>query len=419
MAVKLGLRTPPTPAQAAAVPPAITAEAMWQSSGSDSQTIAAAGTLSTESRTSLLTSKIKDLLASVRREPAAHGVESRAQPRLRPDSVEPETPRLSEALLRPGRTLSPGCPGLVPKLGRTPAPDFPSPLPKLGRMPSPDCHRADHGGPAGQLSGESAEVNGGSPSSESWHEPADELYNGSHSAGKSIVPNKPYKTAMTRPSGISNSRGSRDPSSNSNDSSVKSADPSSLNSEVTPQNKETHKSSSSMSRDPLDMSSDFSIDNVDPSSTNSQITEAEQALMDSTMLSELKDLSDSEGYSEEDDSWFTFDSIEEAGYSVPACTEQRPVQLQISIQQAPMGTPQQRHVCVRLYVTESLQGVRYVAPSCNPEVMQECGSLGDHPLSLEWLRHVHVEEARRYLMDVAGTSAVTQLSQIKPRLDHP
>ena len=395
--MRLGLRSPPTPAQAAAVLPAVTAEAMWLSSSSDSQTIGAAGTLSTESRTSLLTGKIKDLLASVRREPAAHGVELRAQPRLRPDSVEPETPRLSEALPRPGRT---------------PSPDCPSPLPKLGKMPSPDCQRADRGAPAGQLSGKPAEISGGSTSSESWHEPTGELHNGSYSAGKSIVSNETCKTAMARPSSTSNSRGSRDPSSTSSDSSVKSADKSGLNSEVTPQNKETNKSSSSISRGPLDTSSDSSISNADPSGTNSQITAAEQASRNSTMLSELKDLSDPEGASGEDDSWFVLDSSEESGSFVPAGTEQRPVQLQISIQQAPLGAPQQQHVCVRLYVTESLQGVRYVAPSCDPEVMQECGSLGDHPLSLEWLRHVHVEEARRYLMDVAGTSAVTQLSQI-------
>ena len=383
--MRLGLRSPATPAQAAAVSPAVTAEAMRLSSSSDSQTIGAAGTLSTESRTSLLTGKIKDLLASVRREPAAHGVESRAQPRLRPDSVEPETPRLSEALPTPGRMLS------------------------------PDCQRADHGAPAGHLLGESAEVNGVSPSSELWREPAGELHSGSHTAGKSSTSSEPYKTATPRPSNTSNSRGSRDPLSNSSDSSVKSADPSRLNSEVTPQNKETNKSSGSISRDPLDTSSDPGISNADPSSTNSQISEAEQASRISTMLSELEDLSDSEGFSEEDDSCFMSDSSEESGCFVPARTEQRPVQLQFSIQQAPMGAPPQQHVCVRLYVTESLQGVRYVAPSCDLEVMQECGSLGDHPLSLEWLRHVHVEEARRYLMDVAGTLTVTQLSQIKPR----
>ena len=322
MAVRLGLRTSPTPAQAAAVPPAVTAEAMWLSSGSDSQSIGAAGTLSTESRTSLLTSKIKDLLASVRREPAAHGVGSRAQPRLRPDSVEPQTPRLSEALPRPGRTLSPGCPGLVPKLGRAPDPDCPSPLPKLGRTPSPDSQHDDHGAPAGRLSGKSTEVNGGSTFLESWHEPAGELHSRSYFAGKSTISKETCKTATTRPSSTSNSRGSRDPSSKSIDFSVKRVDPSSLNSEVIPQYKEIDQSSSSISREPLDMSSDSRISNAGPSSTNSQITEAGQGSRNSTMLFELKDLSDSEGYSEEDDSCFTYDSSEEAGCFVPACTEQ-------------------------------------------------------------------------------------------------
>ena len=88
--------------------------------------------------------------------------------------------------------------------------------------------------------------------------------------------------------------------------------------------------------------------------------------------------------------------------SVPVCAEQGPVQLYLGVQSAPAGSPPEQHVCVRLFVTESHQGVRYVAPSCSSEVLQEEGHAESRSLSLEWLRHVHVEEARQYLMDVAG-----------------
>ena len=88
--------------------------------------------------------------------------------------------------------------------------------------------------------------------------------------------------------------------------------------------------------------------------------------------------------------------------SVPACADQGPVQLYLGVQSAPARSPPEQHVRVRLFVTESHQGVRYVAPTCSPEILQEKAHAESRSLSLEWLRHVHVEEARQYLMDVAG-----------------
>ena len=320
---------------------------MGSGMSADRQASKGLGSTSMEMRSIQLTERIQNVLASVRREPLAY--KSGQSHQQLPDSMEPETPRHREVLPKLGRTWSPGCP---------------SPVPEPGRAPSRSCQ--DPRVPAEQLSAE--DPVGGSAFLETWHEPTGQLHSGSVSGRRLSGALESYRTAKTLLTSSSSSRSQRAACC---DSSI----------------------------------TDSSIRMADPSSLSSNRTEAERTLWDDAASSDLEDLSDARNSSDEDSRLDSFDSASsEKDFCVPACHECGPVQLQISIQQAPKGfqQQQQRHVCVRLYVTEVLEGVRYVAPWCSPEPVQEGGSPGDHPLDLEWLRHVHVEQARHYLMDVAG-----------------
>ena len=330
-----------------AVPDA-TAYAARLGSGEKRQTSNGVGSTSTESRTSQLTDRIQNVLASVRREPLARGFDQSQQ---HPDGMEPETPRLCEALRRPGRTLSPDCPSPVPELGRAACPSCPN--------PDVPARQLSEGGPSGA-----------STPLESWHDPTGQLRSGSLSRSGLSKAFESYGTART----ALTSSSSRDKTrARSNEMSVR----------------------------------DFSIRVADTSSLCSTMTEAEHAVWDGAAPSDVEDLSDVENTAIEDARRNECDSASEKDLCVPACLERGPVQIQISVQHAQVGTAQhqrRQHVSVRLYVTEVLDGVGYVAPGCGPEPVLEGGSPGDHPLDLEWLRHVHVERARHYLMDVAGAA---------------
>ena len=139
--------------------------------------------------------------------------------------------------------------------------------------------------------------------------------------------------------------------------------------------------------------------------SSSIMTDAEREIWEGAADSDLEDLSDMESSADEDGIQQSHVSASKDDTWAPASVERAPVQVQLSIQHRQAGSgPQRPHVCVRLYVTESLRGVRYVAPDGSAEPVQEGGCPGDYPLDLEWLRQVHVEQARRYLMDVAGAS---------------
>ena len=323
-----------------------TADAACLGSGDKGQTSNGPGSTSTESRTSQLTDRIQDLLASVRREPLAHGLHQNQQ---HPDGMEPETPRPCEAVRRPGRTLSPGCPSPVPKPGRAPSHSCPNPSVPAGQLSVEDSHAA-------------------STPPESWHDPTGQLHGGSLSGSRLSGAYESYVTARTV---LKSSSSCSKATATSNDPSI----------------------------------SDSSIRSANTSSLCSEMTEAQHEVWDGVTLSDMEDLPDVED-----------GRLYECGLApgkhsyVPGHIERGPVQIQISVQQAQMGSEQrqnQQHVYVRLYVTEVLEGVRYVAPGCMPEPVLEGGSPGDHPLDLEWLRNVHVEQARHYLMDVAGASLLS------------
>ena len=89
----------------------------------------------------------------------------------------------------------------------------------------------------------------------------------------------------------------------------------------------------------------------------------------------------------------------------PAAAMQRPVQLQCSIHTDTAACPQQQRVRVQLLVTDKDGFMKYQAACCGPDSPQEQQPVEQHPLSLEWLRNVHIEKARQYLMDVAGTAS--------------
>ena len=89
----------------------------------------------------------------------------------------------------------------------------------------------------------------------------------------------------------------------------------------------------------------------------------------------------------------------------PAAATQRPVQLRLSIHTDFAACLEQQSVWVQLLVTENDGLMKYQAACCGPHSPQEEQSLAQHPLSLEWLRNVHIEKARQYLMDVAGTAS--------------
>lgn len=308
---------------------------MGSGNSADEQTREGLGRTSTETRSSQLTDRILNLLASVRGEPLAYELGQSQQ--QRPDSMEPETPRHHEAVPKLGRAWSPGCPSPVPEPGQ-----------------APNCSCQEPRVPAEQLPAE--DPIGGSTSLESL-------------AGRRLSgARESYHTAQTL---LTSSRSQV--AACSCDSSI----------------------------------SHSSIRMANPSSLSSMMTQPEHTLWDGAASSDLEDLLDA-GMSSKEDRWLDeHDSASWKEVCVPACSMKSPVQVEISIQRARMGfkqQQQQQHVCVRLYVTEVLEGVRYVAPQSSPEPIQEGGSPGDHPLDLEWLRHVHVEQARHYLMDVAGTS---------------
>ena len=89
----------------------------------------------------------------------------------------------------------------------------------------------------------------------------------------------------------------------------------------------------------------------------------------------------------------------------PAAATQRPVQLRLSIHTHSAACLEQQIVRVQLLVTENDGLMKYQAACCGPHSPQEEQSFAQHPLSLEWLRNVHIEKARQYLMNVAGTAS--------------
>ena len=338
----------------AAPAPDVAADAALAGGGSGNNRQASRGpdSASTESRTSQLTERIQDLLASLIREPLAHEVDQCQQPS--PDSIEPETPRLREAAPKGGRTRSPGCP---------------SPVPEPGQARSPSC--SDSSVPAHQLS--AGDLASGSNPTESWHDPAGQLPSGKLSGRRSSGAQKSYFTAEAT-----------------------------LTSSTSSRSQTAACRSDASTRDP-------DISSKDVGSLSSVMTEAEREIWEGAADSDLEDLSDTEGSADEDGIQHEYVSAPEEHMRTPT-SEQRPVQVQLSIQHGQPGTePRWPHVCVRLYVTECLGGVRYVAPDGSAEPVQEGGCPGDYPLDLEWLRQVHVEQARRYLMDVAGASLLSSL----------
>jgi hypothetical protein len=284
-------------------------------------------------------------------------------PRPQPDSLEPETPRGVEAAPARGRPASPESqnfaqgaapaqPGAMlssesetaPVQDRTASRRCPSPA----LCPPPTQPVACPSGPS----------EGTTTTSETWHEASEVLLRSRHFAGTS---RESFKEAPT----ASGSNGIK-PSSPSSASGV------------------------------LSTCSTLHSKGCGPDASG------EVTLADETP-SEAESLSDME-LSDDKDIVSTCCSAQQQhpSHSVPALAEQGPVQLHLVVQSAPAGSPPEHHVRVRLFVTESHQGVRYVAPSCSPVILQEEGHAESRSLSLDWLRHVHVEEARQYLMDVAG-----------------
>ena len=89
----------------------------------------------------------------------------------------------------------------------------------------------------------------------------------------------------------------------------------------------------------------------------------------------------------------------------PAAATRRLVQLQLSIHTNALACSQQQRVQVQLHVTENNGFMKYQAACCGLDSPQDEPPLEQHSLSLEWLRNVHIEKARQYLMDVAGTAS--------------
>ena len=340
-----------TYAQAAATP-IFTADVVYPGNGNvnDRRARTELVSTSTEIRTSRLTHQIKDLLASVRMEPLAHKADRRQQTQMRPDAEQPETPRLNEAVRELGRTWSPGCP---------------SPSPEQAQTPSPGCYAA-----ALRDCSHCPDPNSRSKSPESCHDSAEQLHDSGRAANSLGSASESYKTAKSvLTSGSSHSR-----------------------------------------TDTLSSGLHISVPGLTNTMPISRMTEAEQALWDGAAPSDMEDLSDGGSRAIEDGELDSCGSSSAKDICVPASLERGPVQVQLSIHSAPMGRHQQQQqqsIYVRLYVTEVLQGVGYVAACCSPEPVQDGGSPGDHPLDLEWLRHVHVEQARHYLMDVAGVLLLT------------
>ena len=319
--------------------------------------------LTTETQTPQLTGRIESILATVRDEYLIRRVNKRVLPRLHTESMEPETPRGVEAAPARGRPASPGSPssaqGAAPAQSGAALSSPSETAPVQDRIASRCClSPALCPPPAQPVTCHGGLCEGITTTSGTWHEASEVPLGSSHSAGTS---RESFQTAPT----ASGSNGSK-PSSPSSASGV--------------------------------LSTCSTLDSL-----GSGPAAPYKAVLADEMPSVAESLSDME-LSDDKDILSTCCAAQQQqpSHSVPACAEQGPVQLYLGVQSGPAGSPPEQHVSVRLYVTESHQGVRYVAPSCSPEILQEEGHAESRSLSLEWLRHVHVEEARQYLMDVAG-----------------
>ena len=309
------------------------------------------------SQTTQLTRKIQGLLAAVRREPLAHGLDGRTNSRLHHE-LAPDTPRGAEAL--------PKLPSLPSGLSSSPKP---SAAPSSCTLVPDSCASDSQSNGPGQST---------SPAQD-----ASSAHAGCSAMSLSSTTCKAHAAAAQPLVDCT-------PDSARPDCDISAAQP--LISCSVP----------SSSPD-LDMA-------IGHEQLDSQQSAPDCAVGGAETESSSDDMSDA---AEEQ---LSLDDIEYARFlravhgwgkstHTPAAASQRPVQLRLSIHpDAAACLQQQQRVRVQLLVTENDGLMKYQAACCGPDDPQEEQPAEQHSLSLEWLRYVHIEKARQYLMDVAGTT---------------
>ena len=318
-------------------------QAMNASSGGDSPDTLVS---TLDSQTTQLTRKIRGLLATMRKEPLAHGLDGRTNLRLHHE-LAPKTPRAAEA--------PPKLPGLPSTLSSSPEPS----------TALASCTPVLDGGVPGSLSHSLSPITSSVPDADSAH------YGCTTVSLSSSTP-KAHATAAQPLTGCT-------PDSARPECSVRS-------SSSDPDMATGHEHRDSQQSAPGYASGD--AETISPCDNASDAAEAELSLDEVEYARFLQAVLD----------W---------GESThtPAAATRRPVQLWLSIHTDTAACPQQQLVQVQLCVTENDRFVKYQAACCGPDDPQEKQPLQQHPLSLEWLREVHIEKARQYLMDVTGTAS--------------
>ena len=307
---------------------------------------------SLRSQATQLTCKIQDLLATVRREPLAHGLVGRTSLRLHHE-LAPETPRGAEAL--------PKLPSLLSTLSASP---------ELSTAPA-SCALVQDSCVPGSLSDSPAH------STSPAHD-ADSAHAGCSAA--SVRSTTPMAHAAAAHSLI--------------DCTIDKAWPDCSISAVQPI-----------------VSSRSDLDTV----TGHESWEEQQTALGGASSDEETALP-GDDMSDPAEQELSIDDLEYARFlravlawgestHAPTAAMRQPVQLQLSVHTDTAACQQQQRVRVLLLVTEDNGFMKYQAACCGPDSTQEDQPLEQHPLSLEWLRDVHIEKARQYLMDVAGTAS--------------
>ena len=311
------------------------------------------------SQTTQLTRKIQGLLAAVRREPLAHGLNGRTNLRLHHE-LAPDTPGGAEAL---------------PKLPSLPS--TPSSSPEPSTAPT-SCTLVPDGCVLDSLS------NSPGPST-SPAQDANSAHAGCSAVSLSSTPPKAHAAAAQPLIGCT-------PDSDRPGHGVPAVQP--LMSCSIP-------SSSS----DLDMATGHVHWEEQQTAPGGASGDAEGA----SSGDDMSDAADEELSVDENEYARFLRAVHDWGESThaPAAATQRSVQIQLSIHTATVAYPQQQCVRVQLLVIENNGFMKYQAACCGPDSPQEEQPLEQRPLSLEWLREVHIEKARQYLMDVAGTASIT------------
>ena len=309
------------------------------------------------SQTTQLTCKIQGLLAAVRREPFAHGLDGRINLRLHHE-LAPHTPRGAEAL--------PKLPSLPSTLSASPQP---SAAPSSRTLVPDSCVPASLSNSPGPSTSPAQDVSSGH-------------------AGRSAV-----SLSSTTPKAhvaAAQPLAACTPDSARPDCSVPAMQP-------------NIGCSFPSSDSDLDMATGHGHCDCQQSAPGCASSDTKTA----SSPEDMTDAAEQELSLDEIEYARFLRAVRDWGESThaPAAAMRRLVQLQLSIQTDAATCRQQQHVRVQFLLTENDGLIKYQAACCGPDSPQEKHPLEQQPLSLEWLRSVHIEKARQYLMDVAGTAS--------------